>query len=298
MPAAEAAQIPKPLPVITGFHTATLRDRAAAILVAQDAPGQPLVARWVHGPGRVSTALFAIEPSPNESPEWENLGSVLVDQIRWLGRIRNATASIAAQVERAERTATVRLPVSVADLSVADRTGPFELHITGPDGQRIEKPAMFRREGSEHVAEFELNRTGTYFAVVQRDGELIARCPPIALPRSTEFLNSLTPADGRVVLGRLAQVSGGGEYSRGAPVFDEPVRATRSLVPVFACLAAILLVLDVADRRYRIAEWIDLNLQQLATRKRQTTAVDEQAPHPKSDPFEQAKERLRQRLKR
>lgn len=298
LPAAEASLIPKSLPTIPGFHTATLRDRATASLVAKDAPGQPLLARRSHGPGRVCTALFPFESPPNDTPEWDNLASVLVEQIRWVGRIQDTTPQVPVHVERADRTVTVRLPVRLSDSSVAQRNGPFELHITALDGKPVEKPAIFRRVESEHVAEFRLNRTGTYFVVVQRDGDLIARCPPIALPRSTEFLRSATPADGRAVLNRLAQASGGGEYTRGTPMFDEPIRAHRSLVPVFACLAALLLVLDVADRSYRFTEQLDLRVRQLAARRRQRMAAEDQAPQPASDPFEKAKEKLRQRLKR
>jgi uncharacterized membrane protein len=299
LPADDASRIATPLPTLAGFHAASVRNRARATLVAKDAAGQPLVARWARGPGRVSAALFPFAPTPQATPEWDHLGAALLEQIRWVGRIREATNSaVPIAIERVDRAVTVRLPANDVDSLRTNATAPLELRVVQPAGGPLNSAVLFRRDGSEYVAHFALNQTGTYFAVVQQDGELIARTPPITLPRSTEFLRPESAADGLVVLNRLAQASDGAEHSRGAPVFDESAGGHRSLVPIAAILAAVLLAFDVTDRRFQFTGNFDRRLHQIAARRRQRRAAEERLPEPTSDPFDQAKEKLRQRLKR
>ncbi len=285
------------IPVIPGFHAATLREGASAPLIARDSPTQPLVAHWDRKLGRITTVLFPFAP-PDDPSTWDSLTAAIVAEVRWAARLDEPRPSIPIAIERIGRIARVTISAGELGLPTSAKQGPFELVVAGREGNTTGEPARFQPMGDKWLAEFKLDRARCYLPVVQSDGRLVVHCPPIGLPRSPEYLNPASAADGRAVLERLAQAAGGSEWVHGAPFFDDPGTIYRSLVPALAWFAALLLLCDVADRRYRFAEVADLYWHQSWTRRLKKPTSEISPAKESADVFELAKERLRQRLKR
>jgi uncharacterized membrane protein len=282
------------LPVVDGFHTATLRERATGVLNIRDIPTQPLIAQWDRGLGRVVAVLFHVDSLIGETAEEEHLATLLVQQVKWAGRTSESD-SVHPVTELAGRTATVRLAAS--DLESGQTTsGPAELHLTLGDGTPAgSKPLT--PDGATNTSRVQLEEPQSYLGVIQVGKNLVARCPPVMLPRSAEFMRE-GHADGRSMLTRLARESGGSEWRPGAPLFEESAESFHSLVPFLACLALALLVIDVAERRYQVVGRTEMLLRGRFRSRRREEIPETEPATGIADPFELAKERMRRRVQR
>jgi hypothetical protein len=285
---------PSSLPMVDGFHTATLRDQATGILRPVDIPTQPLMARWDRGLGRVCTILFQVGPVESGNGTGAHLASLLAEQVKWAGRTAEPERERAV-VELTNRTATVRFPTGSGDNNAV--SAPLELQISRADGTPS-GTEPFTKDDAISVARFQLEGSASYLTAVQRHDQFVALCPPFLLPRSREFLRPAEATDGNTVLTRLAAVSGGSPWRLGTPIFKASDETFRSFVGIFACAALVLLIFDVADSRYGILGLAENQLRRQRARRRPAPVI-EVGPSPDiADPFELAKERMRRRVQR
>jgi Ca-activated chloride channel family protein len=285
----------EPLPEIDGFHTATLRDGGTAIVVATNIPTQPLVARWNRDLGRVCTVMFPVQAPREAHAEDARLATLLSDQVKWAARVTNPTTPLVVSNQPRDGTCTVRLPRNFAAPDGAAAGDPPVLNVIGGDGLPATQ-TQFEAIDSEWVAQFSMWKSHSYLPVVQSGDRVITRSVPVMLPRSTEFLKQRSRDENRTVLARLAAESGGNEWQPGTPLLEGIDESYRSLVPIFACVALLLLVIDVADRRTNFVGRLDAHWRR---RTEQPAAQEPEVPvAPGEDPFELAKERMRRRVRR
>jgi hypothetical protein len=282
--------------VVAGFHTATMRDGATSVAVAREIPTQPLIARWDHKLGRVCSVLFPVQSLDASDEADSALLSLLVEQVRWAARSETDPA-VRTIVELAVPTVTIRLLGSDASGANAPPGESLDLEVTRADGSAVAK-TPFYRDGSEWKGQFQLTGPLSHMATVRTKDQVLARCTPTMLPRSTEFLKVPDRGAGRAVLARLAAESSGGEWQPGMAFFDGVTESYRSLTPAFAWCAIVFLLLDIADRRYQFASKMQRHWQKRMVSRRVKQEVSEPQREPDSDPFEVAKERMRRRVQR
>jgi uncharacterized membrane protein len=295
-PLSEPSRIVPPLTrTIDGFYTATLRDSATLIAGVKDIPTQPLIARWDCGLGRVCTTLFRIETAGEDALQDKHLKALLVEQIRWIGRADRSDAAARPVVELTGQTLTVRLSSGHGDTAQAP-SDVVALEVTRADGSAA-GTAAFNRDGPGTTAQFQLQGMQSHIATIRTEDAMVTRCAPVVLPRSTEFLWQENADAGRTVLVRLAQESGGAEWLPGSALFEGPEEQYSSLVPALAWCTLMLLMLDVADRRYQFSGRIQLHWQRRWAPKKKREP-NETPSEFAQDPFEVAKERMRRRVQR
>lgn len=290
------------LPTVGGFHPATLRIGSRAALVRRDSVTMPLTAQGERGLGRTTAFLFPVLQGQSSDAEWDLVSKLLAEQIAWTARL-DRPERLPLAVARDAHEVTVSLQLTDVDVARLPGSGPLQLVAadTNTDVSKGGSPVKrsFRREGDSLVARLTLERTSSIVPVIERGGAFIARCAPVALPRSREFLSSVSPARGRAVLEQLADLTGGGEWTEEMPLFDAPSRANRSLVALLAWIAVALVLIDVADRRHQLLDRLESDWRHRVARPA-TSAEAKPAlvTDPTQDAFNQAKERTKQRLKR
>ena len=280
------------LPSIDAFHAAAFRDKASTIVTARDLPSQPLIARWERGLGRVCAVLFDVSKT-EESDQNVELAKLLVEQVRWCGKLDRPDPEFTPTTEIIRKEATVRVRTrgeGSSDTPSADLT----LLVTGTDGS-IRNAIPLHADDTRGIS-IPLG-TRSLLAVVARGSNWLARCPPVVLPQTPEFLDDRTRAEGRAVLEQLAKSSGGEEWVLGRPLFEIAGPFYRSLVPLFAWIALALLTIEVADRRWRFTEVLAEHMRRWRSRL-VTSPAEPQGPNEGLDLFQLAKQRTRQRISR
>jgi len=281
---------------VRGYHAARLRQPAMASIVSADDRSLLLAARWDRGLGHVATVLFPVEAAPADSPDAAVLIAAMGEHLRWTSR-SDLKVDLPVTVTQQEEGVAATVRLDDTGLDNLPGGGPLELTVVAADGAAAGRTATFRRDAGALVATIALDHSDTHMLVISRGKTPLHRGIPVCLPRSPEFLRPHRPEAGVEILKQLAAQSGGAQRGPDSPLFDEPLRSYRSLVPWLATLCLFLLVLDIADRRFGLlqsiaAQWITFLL------RRHSSRADDVVVTPEKDVFQAAKERSRHRIKR
>jgi hypothetical protein len=283
---------------VRGHHVARVRSPAATSIVVADDRSLPLAARWDRGLGRVATLLFPVEAAAADSTDAAAMVAAVGEHLAWAAR-NEGRADIPVTVTQDEDAVTATVRLDDVDLDRLPGGGPLELTAVPVDSTGQGRTAEFRREAGALVATLTLDRSETHMLVIGRGKTPLHRGIPVCLPRSPEFLRPNRHETGVELLKLLAAQSGGAQRGPDSPLFDEPLRSYRSLVPWLATVCLLILVLDIADRRYGIV-WSALLPWATTLRRRAVPTGDQTdvAAVPDHDVFEAAKQRSRHRTTR
>jgi hypothetical protein len=281
-----------PVAVLGGYHPASLRAGATANLVAQEDGRIPLAAHWQSGLGRTGVWLFPIESMLAPTGLRDPLATRLTEEFGWIARLEEFEARRTAKLHQSGDRVEVRLPLK-------DTSGAApELRVISQEESTRASSVSFARTESGWFADLTLEHTGICLLVACQNGGMLARLPPVALPRSPEFADPREGAEGIALLSELATRTGGREWAAHLPLYDPPVRSYKSLTVPFAWLAALLFLADIADRRFAALEKLVRWWTRHRFRPVGSSARAETTSEPGPDVFDQVKERTRRRLRR
>jgi Ca-activated chloride channel family protein len=245
-------------PPLRGVALSSMREEPTVVHDATTDRGEPLLARWQAGLGRVAAFTSAADgPWAGEWRNWRGRGAFWVALCRWLAREQSGAIRAEARIDG---------DAIVIEAEVSREEGvarPRELVATihGPEGTRERvalrplAPGRFRGEGLARSA-------GAYLVGIVSDAE--AALPP-AIAAATRSESEEFSGGWRgdpSLLGRIAAISGGRELPfplaaaedrTGEKLFDPRerrlVEGWRELWPWLLWAAIPLFWIDVANRR-------------------------------------------------
>ncbi len=259
----------KDAPVLHGYVVAVPKPRATVHLGGPE--DDPILATWSVGIGR--SAAFMSDFKDRWGSSW----------IKWPGGVK-MFGQLGRDVARKADDPRVRLEsdASGGELHVrADvvgddgRTQTFRrltVHVAGPDG--FARDVSLEAIGAgRYGATIPLSRPGTYVATAKDEmsGEAVGTTGAV-LGAGEELRPTGTD---RVLLARIATMSGGKERDTLAGLFDD--RAARRfayipLLPYLSIIAAVAMILGVGGRRLGIPDWMTGLVGRVRGRVKQTEA--------------------------
>lgn len=245
-----------PPPVIGGYNLTYLRPEAQWVGTTEDDQQAPWIASWTYGLGRVVAMTSEIDgTSTGPVAAWQDLGQMLTGLVRW-------TAGSADELGDAVLTQELRgdalsMEIHLDPESSASAVGSASWRaLRGIPGATPETTDGEFRWRDPHTLEAELDLRGDEVAwatVTLADGSE-ATLPPARLPYSSEF-RPRGGGEGHRALERMARGTGGRQrFDIGGIWRSFPrQRQARELTPWLLWLAALLLLLEVVERR---GQWL------------------------------------------
>jgi Mg-chelatase subunit ChlD/uncharacterized membrane protein len=240
----------KPLPPVGGYVATTPRPQATTVLTSDR--GDPLLASWQYGLGRV--VAWTADGRSEWSREWlaaPDARRVWAQAVRWS---MAAPTDPAFQLGLGVEAERVRIGVQALEPngSFADRR-QLRAIVTTPAGQALEVPLRQVGPGS-YEFQAEALEAGVYAVQAEEVGPAgVSRRETggFVVPAAVELR---TLGANRPLLEQLAQLTGGRELVEPADALrrpiDSPERRWTPLGPWLVVLALALLPLDVALRRF------------------------------------------------
>lgn len=274
------------LPVLGGYNLTYARPDASVALRTTDENTAPIVAFRQAGLGR--TAVFLGEADGEFSgglKRWNGhreLFSRLVRRVMHAGDDPRVLAK--ARREGHELHVTVEV-----DDSAAEALSDPSVTMLSADGSATPTAVSLRREDA-HVlgARLPIGSTGSLFPIVQVGGRVL-RVAPVTLPYAPEF-EPRSAGEGRALLEELALLTGGQERVSVDAIYTAAGAAAgrRSIAPWLAALALVLLLAEVAVRRW-LPGWTPRRRPAAsetvsATTRRRPVPVTAAAPHAEPPP--------------
>lgn len=230
-------------PALDGYVATTPKEEAEVILASPD--GDPVLAAWQYGLGRA--VAWTSDARGRWSGAWladRSFPRLWGDVLSWL-LAGEGSGGLRVRAEPQGGEGRVRLEAPVEGAG----SGAFQAVVIGPGGNRREVPLRPVAPG-EFEGAFPAADPGAYMVSVQGRG---ARGETgLVVPYSPEYRQ--TGAD-RAFLERLAQAGGGAVLAEPREAFAAnlpPVRRVTDLWPLLFTLAAVLLPLDVGNRRMNL----------------------------------------------
>ncbi|MDX1510799.1 MAG: VWA domain-containing protein [Nitriliruptorales bacterium] len=237
-------------PPLLGYLATTDKPTARTLLRIGE-ESDPLLARWQAGLG--TAVAWTSDASPRWSQHWVDWEG-FVDF--WTTTVKSTFAGPddpSVSLEAVMTPTGMRITATTAAEVPAD--AELQATVTGPDGSRS-RVTLTRTALNEFSAEVPASIQGVHAvsAVLTQDGTPTWRGATTAIRSwSPEYAPVDAAAD---ILERIAAAGGGVLDPDPTGVFDpaglDPGAASRSLWPVLALLAMILLVADIGLRRLRL----------------------------------------------
>jgi len=238
-------------PTVGGYNPSYLREGATLGAITTDEFAAPFIAHWQAGLGR--TAIYAGEIDGQYTgpiAQWNQYPELLTGLTRSVLR-RESESRSAVAIQRIEG--------SVARIELF--TDPDRPLNTNPTARVVREASrttgiqsesyQFRASGPDRlVAEIPLNSSQVIAPAVDLgNGESIALAPMV-LPYEAEH-RPVSPEQGARLLRDLSATSGGEARTELASIWGELPLVTRtsSLSPLLFALAAVLLLIEVVERR-------------------------------------------------
>lgn len=235
-------------PELLGFMKTKARTGAETILRTNT--GEPLLARWQFGLGRV--AAFLSDSRPRWSANWvswKSYGTLWPQMIRDMSR-RDAVVRTGVRFgeDGAETTVTYDInegPDKTA-ASVLKAIEPLAVTVTAPD--RTTHQVMLHETAPDHYeASIAADQSGLYRVAANGPATLL---PPIGFVRAPEELKS--QAVNVALLSEIARVTGGTVNPTAAQLLDERGSEgleSEALWPYLLVLAILLNLIELAWRK-------------------------------------------------
>lgn len=284
-------------PTSGGYNLSYLRPEATAAVLSQDEYQAPWSSFWYRGLGRVAAITLEVDGSfSGQFGSWDHYEDFLVTHVRWLLGGGNS-ADVFVKVEQSGQDAVVTLELD-PDQPDQKQTQSPQLIIVPPGQEREEvlRPDFVWTGSHELESRFRLEQTGTYRTLIKTGERTFTRGPTVTLPYSPEFAPRIGMPDGREVLSRITELSGGALRTDVMDVFKNPPRSARtvSLLAPLTIAAIILLLLEIAGRR--LALW--QRLSEVARTPEGATAVQAANEKPEAQTwmakFQAARQRRRE----
>jgi uncharacterized membrane protein len=251
------------VPGLSGYILTVPREGLAQVQIANPTEEgvDPIYAWWNHGLGR--SIAFTSDAGARWTSAWANWGEYRAfweQSIRWL--LRPAVPSNASVRTRVEGE------TAIAELEATDKGGGFANNLDpegasiGPDGE-VTPLNVVQTGPGRWRAEFPVAEAGAYLVNFSlgraEDGRRATVQASVSVPYPKEFR---TVRDNRALLEQIADKTGGRILALSAPqgidAFERaglPVpESQRRMWDLFAIIAAVLFLLDVAVRRIAI-DW-------------------------------------------
>ncbi|MGB9887147.1 MAG: VWA domain-containing protein [Moorellales bacterium] len=255
------------VPPLRGYVTVSPKDLARTVLVSHR--GDPVLAAWQYGLGR------AVAWTPDAGGRWSTAWADSQAFPRLWGRVLSwilpalEASPLQVQAEVAgEAAGEQAISIRVHDPGRWEEVRRLEAVLTGPDNVARRVPLVPAGPG-RYVARAEAAPGAYTVAVVaggkgEGEGEVLAQTG-LVVPYPEEYRETGLDLE---ALAAVARAGGGEVLTDPAAVFAPnlpPVRASRDLSLSLLAVAAVVWVLDVADRRLRLGrEEIELARKALA----------------------------------
>jgi uncharacterized membrane protein len=236
---------------VAGYVGTTPRDEAVTALETER--GDPLLAHWQYGVGRVAAWTSDISrwagawaPDGESAHFWPRV-------VRWsMPAPAQSAFRVRARVDPTGSRVVLHAESRHADGSFADLLDT-RATVVLPDGTAREVPLPQVGPGSYEQA-LQVDEPGIYHVLfTQRDGRRILREELVGFSVPAAGAEQRTVGVNRALLARLAEVTGGRELDNPSEILSGPGEiAGQRRVPLWpwpVALAALLLPLDVALRR-------------------------------------------------
>ncbi len=239
-------------PRVDGYNLSYLKPQATPAAVSRDEYKAPLAAFWYRGLGR--SAALAMEVAGEYTGEfgrWKFYDDFLINHARWLLGGGNV-GEVYIDLERDGQDAVVTVELDPSRQAGLAKKPP-RLFVV-PPGLEREKTLLpdFQWIGPNTLrARFRMEETGTYRTLVQTENGRLTRGPAVTLPYSPEYAPRPESENGRLVLARIADMSGGQSRTDVLSILADPPRTARMLpiLPYLVIAAIGLLVTEIAGRR-------------------------------------------------
>jgi uncharacterized membrane protein len=244
-------------PILAGIDAApplfgyiAVSEKEAAQVILRAVGGDPLLATWQYGLGRV--AAFTSDATGRWAREWvrwPGFAAFWTQTTRWTILERPQSPLLVELRPRGEQTlVTASLPDS--DAFRSDSAATLRAAFTDSAGRTFTQ-TLERAAPGQFDAVVDLAPAGTYFVRIAAEPE--TGIAPVQLPYAVPYSPEYTVEGGGEAELRAWAALGGGRlqrdpaeaWARGAPV----VAARQDLAPWLLMLAALLLPFDVAVRR-------------------------------------------------
>lgn len=239
------------LPHLYGYLGTTLKEDATAYITTEK--GHPIYAQWSYGKGTVG--CFTSDLNGNWSSKWladptgtavtRNMVSATVDLL-------SRGSSLSVQVT--PKTHTTDITVTTAD------TTPSTLTLAAEFAGNTNTYTLTATEPGVYTTSINTRKAGVYeLLITQADlTETIVDYSALALTVSYPKEYDAFAQGGQELLSRLCGYSGGQLHTDLQPLANLPVSAVNSYyspMGIFAAIAAILMLTDIAIRKLR---WKDV----------------------------------------
>ncbi len=232
-------------PRVGGYSIAYLRRGAQLGAATRDEQKAPMFAFWQHGLGRAASFLGEVDGALSGGlRSWDGFGEFFATVVGWLCGTE-ATGEVFTEFRRQGHEAVLSIEVG-AEARLDDiRARVFDARGRGTN-------VSLQRTGATRLeARIPLVGDRALRAVVSVGSGEVLRLPPVTLPYSSEFEHRLDPASGERTLRRLTELTGGKLDPKVGTLFrgSRAGFGTRDLTWLFALLAILLLLAEIAVRR-------------------------------------------------
>ncbi|MHC4873236.1 MAG: VWA domain-containing protein [Planctomycetota bacterium] len=244
-------------PSVNGYNLTSPRKGSLVMLKTTDEYKAPLIALKRFGRSASAAITAEVDVKEGSFSSWQHTPEVIVSTARQLaGEFLDAEGKATSRSERGY--AAVELELSRENARQA-RGGKLFLTLLKPDGSDPEEIAMQWQDARTAAARFRLDTPGHYLPVIDLGAKGIIKAPALTLPYSSEFM-PVRSLNGREVLTKLADTTGGSELSDANEIFElkEGAKsyALTSLQTILIVLCMILLLIEIAEKRLRVSDFI------------------------------------------
>lgn len=243
------------LPLLDGYVATTPRQRAVTAL--QTAEGDPLLAHWQYGLGRVIAWTSDVSPSGWSSrwldPSWAEAALFWPQLVRWsMPAPTRADFLVTARPEPGGHRVLLRVESLREDGTFANGLDTRATIALPDEGAR--EVVLPQRAPGVYEQTLAVERPGSYRVLFrQRQGDHVVKEELAAFGIASPGLEGRTAGANTTLLRQLAESTGGRELRRPTELTASPVVARLeerlALWPWLVAAAASLFPLDVAARR-------------------------------------------------
>lgn len=243
-----------PFPSIGGYNPTYAKEGATVGAVTVDEYAAPVVASWEAGLGRVAVYTGEIDGQwTGDFAAWSRAGSLIASLVRHAAGASGSASEDVVIRQRLEPGA-LRIDVYTDRAESMERPEVRTLRVVG-ERTRAEQRAMSLTASDRLSLSVPLGGRETVVPAVRLDGKTIPLTPAL-LPYSPEHrpetgIGSGGGSDGERALRRLSERTGGRERVTLTSMWEQMPASERltELRPWLAALAAVVLLVEVAERR-------------------------------------------------
>ncbi len=241
-------------PAVDGYNLTFLKPDASQGVVSTDDNTAPFSAFWYRGLGRAAAIPLELDGEfSGELASWDGYEDFIITHARWLlGEDSEGDVFVSMTQDGLDAVVQVELDPNRPN-KLRGKTP--QLVVVPPSQERsaVVEPDFTWTGPDTLEGRFRLEQQGTYRTLVKTAERDFTQGPALTLPYSPEYMPRAGMPSGQETLKSIAEISGGRSRVNVLELYgDIPAqsRQYRSLVP-FLCIAALLmLVTEIAGRRW------------------------------------------------